>query len=290
LALLEKAIVHHSEGRVAEATPLYEEVIEITRELGNARQAAVALTNLSDTRLLAGDHAGAVPLLREAIEYLGQTGDMAYAPWANLVLGLALRKTGESAEARVVLDRGARWALEVASPEDMIFAAEAMADWLGAASASDDALVAWAAASRAREDLDMPRQPTDDVWINEGMERDTEALSKSAVSEAWAVAEDLDLREAVERTLQALAAVSLASPSTKPRDRFALTARESEVLGLLVRGSTDREIAEELFISPKTASVHVANIKGKLGASSRVDTVTRAVRMGITDLPDHSET
>jgi DNA-binding CsgD family transcriptional regulator len=40
-------------------------------------------------------------------------------------------------------------------------------------------------------------------------------------------------------------------------DRFAPTPRELEVLALLVDGRTDGEIAERLFISPKTASVHV---------------------------------
>ena len=50
-----------------------------------------------------------------------------------------------------------------------------------------------------------------------------------------------------------------------------LSAREREVIGLVAAGRTDGEIATELFISKKTASVHVANIKSKLGASSRVE-------------------
>jgi DNA-binding NarL/FixJ family response regulator len=50
-----------------------------------------------------------------------------------------------------------------------------------------------------------------------------------------------------------------------------LTPREAEVLTLLARGRTDGEIAAELYISPKTASVHVANIKGKLGVDTRVE-------------------
>jgi DNA-binding CsgD family transcriptional regulator len=49
-----------------------------------------------------------------------------------------------------------------------------------------------------------------------------------------------------------------------------LTPREREVLALLAEGSADGEIAQRLYISPKTASVHVANLKGKLSADSRV--------------------
>jgi DNA-binding CsgD family transcriptional regulator len=60
-----------------------------------------------------------------------------------------------------------------------------------------------------------------------------------------------------------------------------LTPREFDVLGLLVQGRTDGEIGQELYISRKTASVHVTNIKGKLGARSRVGIVTEAIRKGI---------
>jgi ABC-type enterobactin transport system permease subunit len=53
---------------------------------------------------------------------------------------------------------------------------------------------------------------------------------------------------------------------------------------LVTNGSSDGEIADVLFISKKTAAVHVANIKGKLGAKSRVDIVGLAVRHGLVEL------
>ncbi|HUG48754.1 MAG TPA: helix-turn-helix transcriptional regulator [Candidatus Limnocylindria bacterium] len=52
---------------------------------------------------------------------------------------------------------------------------------------------------------------------------------------------------------------------------YGLTAREREVLALVAGGRTDRQIAEALFISPKTASVHVSNIKAKLGVEHRIE-------------------
>ncbi len=59
-----------------------------------------------------------------------------------------------------------------------------------------------------------------------------------------------------------------------------LTAREREVLGLLTGGLTNREIGEALFISDKTASVHVSNILGKLGVGGRGAAVAMALRLG----------
>ncbi|MFJ8934677.1 AAA family ATPase [Streptomyces sp. NPDC102365] len=63
----------------------------------------------------------------------------------------------------------------------------------------------------------------------------------------------------------------------------ALTARENDVLLLLARGRTNRQIGEELFISGKTASVHVSNILAKLGAASRTEAVAIAYREGLVE-------
>jgi DNA-binding NarL/FixJ family response regulator len=51
----------------------------------------------------------------------------------------------------------------------------------------------------------------------------------------------------------------------------ALTPREREVLRLMSRGLSNRQIGEQLFISQKTASVHVSNILAKLGAATRTE-------------------
>jgi len=60
-----------------------------------------------------------------------------------------------------------------------------------------------------------------------------------------------------------------------------LTPREVEVLRLLVEGRSNRQIAEQLFISGKTASVHVTNILAKLGVHSRLEAAAIARRLGL---------
>ena len=61
----------------------------------------------------------------------------------------------------------------------------------------------------------------------------------------------------------------------------ALTTREREVLRLIAAGRSNREIGAELFISAKTASVHVSNILGKLGVASRTEAAAIAHREDI---------
>ncbi|WP_243704970.1 helix-turn-helix transcriptional regulator [Micromonospora sp. KC723] len=62
-----------------------------------------------------------------------------------------------------------------------------------------------------------------------------------------------------------------------------LTAREREVLRLVAEGHSNSRIAERLFISPKTASVHVSRIIAKLGVANRVEAAAVAHRLGLLD-------
>jgi DNA-binding NarL/FixJ family response regulator len=60
-----------------------------------------------------------------------------------------------------------------------------------------------------------------------------------------------------------------------------LTDRECEVLGLLARGQTNREIAQNLVVSPWTVKAHVGHIIGKLGVSDRTQAAVRAIELGL---------
>jgi DNA-binding CsgD family transcriptional regulator len=65
--------------------------------------------------------------------------------------------------------------------------------------------------------------------------------------------------------------------------RFGLTERELEVLQLVTAGRSNRDIADELFISPKTASVHVSNILAKLGVTTRTEAAAVTHRLDLLE-------
>jgi DNA-binding NarL/FixJ family response regulator len=73
------------------------------------------------------------------------------------------------------------------------------------------------------------------------------------------------------------------APASGPDPAVAagLSPREGEVLRLLADGRTNAEIGETLFISPRTAGTHVANILNKLGVGSRAAAVAVAHQRGI---------
>ena len=91
----------------------------------------------------------------------------------------------------------------------------------------------------------------------------------------------IPLREGLEQ-LASRSRIPLPGVATSAADPSSgLTARELEVLALLAEGRTNREIGEALFISPKTASVHVSNLLMKLGAANRTEAANQARERGL---------
>jgi ATP/maltotriose-dependent transcriptional regulator MalT len=156
---------------------------------------------------------------------------------------------------------------------------------------------AWAAAPAAWERLGQPYRTAyagfrhAEALLAAGGDRDTAA---AALRRAAEVTGSLGAR-LLHREIQALArrgrvdlgttaaASEAAAPPAEatPADQLGLTPREAEVLGLVAAGRSNRQIAQALFISPKTASVHVSNILAKLGVATRVEAAAVAHRLGL---------
>ncbi|MGZ4625920.1 MAG: response regulator transcription factor, partial [Kineosporiaceae bacterium] len=85
------------------------------------------------------------------------------------------------------------------------------------------------------------------------------------------------LREAVD----ALARRARLDLGGGPATSSVLTPREQEVMRLVAQGLTNRQIGRRLFISEKTASVHVSNVLAKLGAAGRTEAVAIVHRRGL---------
>ena len=109
------------------------------------------------------------------------------------------------------------------------------------------------------------------------------------VLQATAIFEELGAQPAIAHAIRRLRALGVRDPrplrrEPQPATRTTaedLTARELEVLGLLAAGRTDREIADTLYISPRTASKHVSAILTKLDVTSRAEAGIFAVQRGL---------
>jgi DNA-binding CsgD family transcriptional regulator len=101
-----------------------------------------------------------------------------------------------------------------------------------------------------------------------------------ALADELASAPLLDLAADLARRAR-LAPPGSPSPPAAAMARFDLTAREAEVLGLLAKGDSNRQIARALFISERTVAVHVSRILGKLGVRNRTEAATVGARLDI---------
>jgi pimeloyl-ACP methyl ester carboxylesterase/DNA-binding CsgD family transcriptional regulator len=90
-----------------------------------------------------------------------------------------------------------------------------------------------------------------------------------------------DVDSVVRACRQALTPQNLGSSAAAEREPVLLSSREREILGSVARGLGDREIAEQLLLSPHTVHRHVANIRRKLGSPSRTAAVAEAARLGL---------
>ena len=259
-----------------------------------ASHVALPLAQLELECLLAdGDFAGALRMA-DKVRELGVDDDPRYL-WP--LLATAMRACADirlpsdgsdPAELRETLElQAAKLARHgpVERAHALVFAAEASR----ARGHSD--LPAWDAAAAAWEDLGQPyplayallRVASADA---EGGDRDPAA---SRLQRAAELASQLGARPLLQQITQLArrARIELTTGTGRAATQapYGLTGRELEVLRLVAAGYGNPKIAAELFISPKTASVHVSNILGKLGVTSRGQAAAAARRLHLFDPP-----
>jgi excisionase family DNA binding protein len=260
-------------GELDLASDLLEESLALAREVDNAWEEAAASNLLGTLAAIRGNFAEALPWHEEAA-----------AGWRNLA---------DTGHVVVALSSGG-WAALLAREQERAAAAyhEAL---LIAVAGEDEWYIAWCIAgagaltslrgdprlgiellalgARERERIGVPLRPRTQDFLDAITADLRTRIGDDAFQVAWHVGRALCIADATARAFAMLAAVNVREPAP-----HGLTRRERDVLMLLVDGQSDKEIAQALFISPRTASSHVAAILAKLGADSRTAAVTLAHR------------
>ncbi|WP_434481869.1 helix-turn-helix transcriptional regulator [Streptomyces sp. NBC_01340] len=258
---------------------------------------------------LRGDPEGAVASVRTTLAALSEGSGSGRPDIGVRLAALALSAVADAAVELRTNGDGAgalRWAdiatelVEVArstaakgedgsrqGPEGLAWLARAEAEWLRARSGPD--VAAWERAVAAFDYGDPYELARSERRLAEALlvaDRREEAAERARAARDTAVRLGaVPLREELDTLIRR----GRLADAPSAADRVpALTARESDVLRLLARGRTNRQIGEELFITGKTASVHVSNILAKLGAAGRTEAVAIAYREGLVEPPPNT--
>lgn len=243
--------------------------------------------------------AGAHALIRIAALLAGQTADLARGTQVPDEVLSSLRETTSDLAARaraVVTGAPEARGPERVGPESLAWAARLDAELArdprrratvpdGSDGGTHDPVALWESSAAAFDALrNVPEHARSLLHLAEAQA----TAGRSAESRATATAaRELATRLGARPVLDGLDALDtgIARPVAETASRAEavapLTARELEVLALLDRGRTNGDIASELYISRKTASVHVSNILAKLGASTRGEAVSLARGLGL---------
>jgi non-specific serine/threonine protein kinase len=304
-------VIEHGRGNYERASELYTRSLGLWRSLGAAAKVAQSMTLLARMVHLRGDDARAARLLEESLGAARAAGSPRAVGWALLYLGHIMRARGDldradalyidSLDQRAVIGerRGIAQCLEALAAVAAIRASRCSPDRArgqsGRAETARHASAARAAtlfgASEAlREAISAFILPCE----RGGYARDVASVRASLgseIGEHWSAGrvllldDTLTLARAVRRDPaggQRAAVLTLGEPGGSEEDApSALSRREREVIILIARGLTSRQIADELSIAKRTADTHASNIMNKLGVSSRRDVAVWAVEHGL---------
>jgi predicted ATPase/DNA-binding CsgD family transcriptional regulator len=282
LRALSVGMSHHAvhpgdiEGERAVTGPLYAEALELFRAHGDWFWTAWVLTNQT---FLEADPDQQVARYEEALALFRAIGHEPGTTVALSNLGEIATKRGMWAAAANAYSEaltlcwrhGDRWTL----PSCLECLAEVAILGYGQA---ERAVRLLEAASALRTATGYPPQSQEVATRERVITESRRRLGSAAFDAAREAGRALSDERAVAEALE----VAKAVPGPAALDSHGLTPRERDVLRLLVEGHSDRQIADMLSISPRTAGNHVASILTKLGVEGRTAAATLAIRHGLT--------
>lgn len=281
-------LVARRSGDLPEAKRLYERSLALWTDLREPLRQALSLNNLGVVAYAMGDSSTAEARYREALAAYREQEDRSGTAMTlnNLAEVLFDRQDVSGA----VVDWQESLALRSVQG-DRVGIAECLVG-LGRAALraglNDLALAMLATAMRLRTEtgVSLPQNERDvqDKTVAE-LRR---AVGGADFERSWTAAQARSVESVLEQAANAsealIDAAAAKQPAAEPKSAASaagLTRREIDVLRLVVDGLSDREIGEALFISPRTAMTHVANILGKLGLESRTAAAAFALRNGL---------
>jgi len=288
-------IVSEDAGNYDHAATRFGEALVHARAVEDSIVTGLVLFHLGIIAWGQGNQERAEGLLNEALTCQRAAGDLVYGAAESLAfLGLFACEQGDFARSVELQRESLSLDLELGSKEVMAVNLANVA-MLALSTQRTAAARLFGAAMGHREAIGNPFKLPERAVYDRGIDVTRAMLGEEDFESTWSAGRARSLAEAASDAFAVLDQIEIlanaggtsAHPAPAAPETFAgLTEREQEVLRLLINGSTNKEIAEELFISPRTAQGHVAHIFTKLNVSTRSAAVATALQTGFK--PDRS--
>jgi predicted ATPase/DNA-binding SARP family transcriptional activator/DNA-binding CsgD family transcriptional regulator len=272
----------------AQASALWKESLSLARETGDALRIGTSLCCLGYAAVLQGENKLATELCEEALAYADEHDDASehILPETLINLGLAALGQGDYRRAISSFERALTVSQPAGRKSSLMNALEGMASLSAARETDTRAARLWGAAEAGRESTGIALPPGDRALHEPYLASTRSRLGEAKWEEALSEGRALSLDEAAVYALdggidRAEATISEAKPSAHDEPVGKLTRREREVVTLVARGLTNRQLSTELSISERTAGNHVARILRKLHLHSRTQIATWATEQGL---------
>jgi non-specific serine/threonine protein kinase len=266
-------------GDLVAARTFLDESLEIGRRSGHEPGIARSLIYLGVSCLTAGDHTSARAYLEESLEIFRRLDDKFWINACLVHLGYVDCEEGHHAEARSRFLQMAETAPLAQFPWGATYALEGFARLATAEGLAARALRLGGATAALRQTYGVAIGPSRQVAFRRALGPSWQALDKEKCRTAF--------EEGRAMTLKAAIAFALNEPPEKAKkrpvdaSRSRLTPREVEVLSLVAEGLSDAEVAEKLYVSPRTVGGHLRCAYGKLGVKSRTAAIKKARELGL---------
>jgi DNA-binding CsgD family transcriptional regulator len=257
--------------------------LELARRENMPQPTVVVLHNLAYQAWQRGDIESAERWVEEALALSREHELMWILP--NILVGLGSSTTdlGDYTRATAFLREGLELAITRGHLGDVIEALEGLARFaLIGREEPARATRLLAAAGALREEIDTPYVASDRAWIDPFQVELRASLGAARFVAAWAQGAALSQDEAIAEGM-AVGSGETASVVAQESNEHGLTPRELEILRLIAAGKVNREVADDLFISPATVARHIANIYLKLDVDSRAKLTAFAMQHGLID-------
>lgn len=277
-------LIAESNGDYAAAERYFAEGLALRRALGEPRHVAMMLLNLTSPAQYRGDHERARALIEESLVLSRQAGDQRGIGYAYFILAEEEEYRGDFPAAARCIARSLALFHAVGDPRMVAQCLERLTDVAGARADPARAARLFGAAAALREAAGAPMEPTERRRHDPLLAAARAALGERAFAAAWDKGRALPAERAVAEALAgAEAAAPMPAPAAPepPAPPRKLTVREVEVLRLVAEGLTNAQVAERLFLSPKTVARHLDAIYTKLDVPSRTAVARFAIDHGI---------